>query len=264
MPLPIDFIERLKAANPIAEVMGSYVTLKRTGRDYVCLCPFHNEKTPSCHIHPDKEYFHCFGCGAGGDVITFTMKYNNLDYWEAVKLLAERDGILKHTNMIADTKEGYVVRFADVIAYINHDIDDSVRAGIMTEEDIPKNITKVLGGSKSERITTLVTSLIKGGAESLHMDDEVSDAYTALHRFMFDFVYTNPKCKSEEVKAKDMIAKLYDYYVHHIEKLPAFYMNLAYQFGIDRAICDYISGMTDGFAIETFKNLFIPLGWTKY
>ena len=175
-----------------------------------------------------------------------------------------RDGILKHTNMIADTKEGYVVRFADVIAYINHDIDDSVRAGIMTEEDIPKSITKVLGGSKSKRITTLVTSLIKGGAESLHMDDEVSDAYTALHKFMFDFVYTNPKCKSEEVKAKDMIAKLYDYYVHHIEKLPAFYMNLAYQFGIDRAICDYISGMTDGFAIETFKNLFIPLGWTKY
>ncbi|MBS6201971.1 MAG: DNA primase, partial [Ruminococcus bicirculans] len=93
MPLPIDFIERLKAANPIAEVMSSYVTLKRTGRDYVCLCPFHNEKTPSCHIHPDKEYFHCFGCGAGGDVITFTMKYNNLDYWEAVKLLAERGGV---------------------------------------------------------------------------------------------------------------------------------------------------------------------------
>lgn len=93
MPLPIDFIERLKAANPIAEVMGSYVTLKRTGSDFVCLCPFHNEKTPSCHVHPDKEYFHCFGCGAGGDVITFTMKYNNLDYWEAVKLLAERGGV---------------------------------------------------------------------------------------------------------------------------------------------------------------------------
>ena len=93
MPLPADFIDRLKAANPIAEVMGSCVTLKRTGRDYVCLCPFHNEKTPSCHVHPDKEYFHCFGCGAGGDVITFTMKYNNLDYWEAVKLLAERSGL---------------------------------------------------------------------------------------------------------------------------------------------------------------------------
>ena len=93
MPLPPEFIDRLKAANPIAEVMGSYVSLKRTGRDYVCLCPFHNEKTPSCHVHPDKEYFHCFGCGAGGYVITFTMRYNNLDYWEAVKLLADRGGV---------------------------------------------------------------------------------------------------------------------------------------------------------------------------
>lgn len=93
MPLPPEFLDRLKAANPIAEVMGSYVDLKRTGRDYVCLCPFHNERTPSCHVHPDKEFFHCFGCGAGGDVITFTMRYNNLDYWEAVKLLAERGGV---------------------------------------------------------------------------------------------------------------------------------------------------------------------------
>ena len=93
MPLPQDFIDRLKAANPIDEVMGSYVTLKRAGRDYVCLCPFHNEKTPSCHIHPDKEFFHCFGCGAGGDVITFVMKYHNLDYWEAVKMLAERGNV---------------------------------------------------------------------------------------------------------------------------------------------------------------------------
>ena len=93
MPLPQDFIDRLKAANPIEEVMGSYITLKRTGRDYICLCPFHNEKTPSCHIHPDKEFFHCFGCGAGGDVITFVMKYHNIDYWEAVKMLAERGNI---------------------------------------------------------------------------------------------------------------------------------------------------------------------------
>lgn len=103
MPLPIDFIERLKTANPIDEVMGSYVSLRRSGRDFVCLCPFHNEKTPSCYIHPDQEYFHCFGCGAGGDVITFTMKYNNLDYWEAVKLLAERGGIpLPQDNAFSD------------------------------------------------------------------------------------------------------------------------------------------------------------------
>lgn len=93
MAFPAEFTEKLKMANPIAEVMGSFVSLKRSGRDYVCLCPFHNEKTPSCYIHPDKEYFHCFGCGAGGDVITFTMKYNNLDYLEAVKLLADKAGL---------------------------------------------------------------------------------------------------------------------------------------------------------------------------
>ena len=90
MAFPVDFIERLKSANPIAEVMGEYVQTKRAGRDYVCLCPFHNEKTPSCYIHPDREFFHCFGCGAGGDVITFIMKYRNLDYLEAIKYLAER------------------------------------------------------------------------------------------------------------------------------------------------------------------------------
>ena len=95
MAFPADFIDSLKAANPIADVIGSYVSLKKSsGRDYVCLCPFHNEKTPSCHVHTDKEYFHCFGCGAGGDVITFIMKYHNLDYLEAVKMLAERGGIL--------------------------------------------------------------------------------------------------------------------------------------------------------------------------
>ena len=93
MAFPADFIERLKSANPIAEVMGEHVSMKRSGRDYVCLCPFHNEKTPSCYIHPDRDFFHCFGCGAGGDVITFTMKYNNLEYLEAVKLLAERANI---------------------------------------------------------------------------------------------------------------------------------------------------------------------------
>lgn len=94
MAFSVEFIENLKNANPINEVMGQYVTLKKSsGRDYVCLCPFHNEKTPSCHVRTDKEYFHCFGCGAGGDVITFIMKYHNLDYLEAVKMLAERAGI---------------------------------------------------------------------------------------------------------------------------------------------------------------------------
>lgn len=106
MALPLDFLERLKSANPIADVMGTYVNLKRSGRDFVCLCPFHNEKTPSCYVHPDKEFFHCFGCGAGGDVITFTMRYNNLDYWEAVKLLAERGGVPLPEDRAYDSRQG--------------------------------------------------------------------------------------------------------------------------------------------------------------
>ena len=175
-----------------------------------------------------------------------------------------RDGILKHTNMTAETKEGQVVRLADVIAYINHDIDDSVRAGILSEQDIPEKITSVLGHSKSQRITTLITSVINHGADNIGMDQPVSEAYEALHKFMFDYVYTNPKCKSEESRAQDMIAYLYQYYILHIEALPTQYMSNAYKFGADTAVCDYIAGMTDGFAVQAFKELFIPKSWTLY
>ena len=175
-----------------------------------------------------------------------------------------RDGILKHTNQKAETREGQIVRFADVIAYINHDIDDSVRAEILTEDDVPRSITDVLGHSKSERITTLITSIINGGAQEIHMDERTAQAYDALHKFMGVSVYTNPKCKSEETRAQDMIAYLYQYYILHIEALPAQYLNNAYKYGADTAVCDYIAGMTDGFAVQAFKDLFIPKSWTLY
>lgn len=93
MPIPEDFILQLKQNNPIESVMASYVRLNRSSRDYVCLCPFHSEKTPSCHVNVGKQFFHCFGCGAGGDVITFVMKAENLEYIEAVRFLAERAGM---------------------------------------------------------------------------------------------------------------------------------------------------------------------------
>ncbi|WP_028509590.1 deoxyguanosinetriphosphate triphosphohydrolase [Ruminococcus sp. NK3A76] len=176
-----------------------------------------------------------------------------------------RDGILKHTNQTALTREGCIVRIADVIAYINHDIDDSVRGNIITEADIPKSITDVLGHSKSERITNLVSAVIDGGAETISIkDDEISKAFETLHRFMFDSVYTNPKCKSEETKAQAMIAELYKHFSAHIEKLPALYMNLAYQFGIDQAVCDYIAGMTDVYATQVFEDIFVPKGWQYF
>ena len=174
-----------------------------------------------------------------------------------------KDGILKHTNDIAETKEGYVVRFADVIAYINHDIDDSIRGGIITENDIPKEITDVLGNSKSERITTLVTSIVDNGAENIHMSPEIDKAYKALHSFMFESVYRNPKCKSEEVKAQDVLKKLFEYFYKNVDKMPKLYQDLSESFDKERAVCDYIAGMTDSFAVNVFNDLFIPKGW-KY
>ena len=183
---------------------------------------------------------------------------------EGLNLTAEvKDGILKHTNQIADTKEGYVVRLADVIAYINHDIDDSIRGGIITAKDIPREIVQVLGNSKSERITTLVRSIVDNGAEDIHMSPEVDKAYKALHEFMFESVYRNPKCKAEEVKAQDMLKRLYEYYCENLNAMPALYQRLAEKFDKETAVCDYIAGMTDSFAVEHFGELFIPVSWTK-
>lgn len=175
-----------------------------------------------------------------------------------------RDGILKHTNQIADTKEGYIVRLADVIAYINHDIDDSVRAGVIKESDLPCEITEILGHSKSERITTLVSSIISNGACDIKISDNIKEAHEKLHKFMFESVYTNPLCKSEEAKAQDMISKLYEHFYKHSEKMPELYRELAEKYGIDRAVCDYVAGMTDSYAINVFSNLFIPVGWERF
>lgn len=185
-----------------------------------------------------------------------------VDHIDKLNLTYEvRDGILKHTNDIADTKEGYVVRLADVIAYINHDIDDSIRAKVITEDDLPKEATDVLGHSKSERITTLVTSIVNSGAKEIKMDADVKKAHDILHKYMFDSVYTNPVCKSEEKKVKDLVGKLYEYYISDVDRLPEEYRTLSEEFGIETAVCDYIAGMTDSFAINTFEELFIPKGW---
>lgn len=172
-----------------------------------------------------------------------------------------RDGILKHTNGVALTREGYIVRLADVIAYINHDIDDSVRAGVLKESDLPNEITEILGHSKSERITTLVKSIISNGAEEIKISQNIKEAHDRLHKFMFESVYTNPLCKSEEEKAKDMISKLYEHFCAHPEKMPELYQKLAEKYGKERAVCDYVAGMTDSYAISVFSKLFIPVGW---
>ncbi len=175
-----------------------------------------------------------------------------------------RDGILKHTDAIAETKEGFIVRCADVIAFINHDIEDAIRAGIIRQCELPENAVRVLGETKSQRITSLVTSLIRNGAENICYDPETEAAKEELKEFMFLNVYKNPKCKSEEAKAKVMIEKLYRYFLKKPEKLPADYLALADKFDKPTAVCDYIAGMTDNYCTNLFINLYVPKGWSVY
>lgn len=173
------------------------------------------------------------------------------------------NGIERHTKgEWAYTLEGRAVRYADRIAYINHDIDDAIRAGIITERDIPSRLTQVLGNSTSKRINTLVVSLIKNSSNGeLKMDDEVYDAYTSIHNYMFEHVYTSPQAKSEEKKIPDLVAKLFEYYKKHTDLLHPVMQDIAEKEGIDRAVCDYIAGMTDQYAIQMYSEFFVPKRW---
>ncbi|MEA4964960.1 MAG: deoxyguanosinetriphosphate triphosphohydrolase [Oscillospiraceae bacterium] len=175
-----------------------------------------------------------------------------------------RSGILCHTGGgTADTLEGQIVRYADRIAYINHDIDDAIRAGILREEDIPREIALVLGDTHRERINTLVENVIacSAGGGGLSMDPAVRTAMEDLRDFMFARVYRNPVAKAEEAKARDILQQLYAHYLAHPEQLPASFQTQPDPEGMPRAVCDYIAGMTDKYAIFKFNEIFIPAGW---
>ncbi len=175
-----------------------------------------------------------------------------------------RDGIVCHTRgKEADTLEGRIVKLADRIAYINHDIDDAIRGGVLREESLPPDVRRILGESKSKRINTLVLSAIRNTKDEVALDDDVQAAFDILHEFMFDRVYTNPVCKSEEKKAIAMIEQLFSFFVEHPDELPNEYISIAWQEGAQRAAADYIAGMTDGYALREFSRYFIPSGWTK-
>lgn len=173
------------------------------------------------------------------------------------------NGIERHTKgEWAYTLEGRVVRYADRIAYINHDIDDAVRAGIIEESDIPKKFTDVLGTTTSKRINTLVYSIVNNSKDGeLKMDDKVAKAYNDIHEFMFERVYKSPYAKSEEKKVPEFIYRLFEYFKRHPEKLDPLMQEIAESEGIDRAVCDYIAGMTDQYAIQMYGNLFVPKRW---
>lgn len=175
-----------------------------------------------------------------------------------------RLGILGHTGeYVPETLEGQVVRRSDQIAYVNHDIDDAIRAGILCEEDLPKDIVAILGDSHKARINTLVCDLIATSREAgtICLTPTVDTALKDLRSFMFDHVYRNPVAKGEESKAKIMLQRMFEYYITHPDALPEdFQPQLSFD-GMERTVCDYIAGMTDNYAVNKFTEIFVPAGW---
>ena len=175
-----------------------------------------------------------------------------------------RDGIVNHTGSnMASTLEGVIVKYADRIAYINHDIDDACRAGILDPDDIPQSISDVLGDGHSTRINTMVSSLIENSYDKpyIKMSEDVGRATDDLRAFLFERVYQNPIAKSEDSKAKELLMKLFEYYVAHPSKMPENYTKNLEDEGVERCVCDFLSGMTDRYAIETYNDLFVPKIW---
>lgn len=173
-----------------------------------------------------------------------------------------RDGIVCHTvGKEADTLEGRIVKLSDKIAYINHDIDDAILAEVMSEDDIPSEIRKALGYNKSQRINTLVISAIENSKDDIRLSDEINEPFQELHKFMFSKVYLNPVCKGEEKKAEALIKSLFEYFIENPLEMPVEYESICLSEGAERAACDYVAGMSDGYVLNVYNNLFIPKAW---
>ena len=175
-----------------------------------------------------------------------------------------RMGILGHTgDRIPETLEGQVVRRSDQIAYVNHDIDDAVRAGILTNEDIPREISDVLGMTHSQRINTLVCDIIYTSREAgaVCLSPSVEQALKDLRTFMFEKVYRNPVAKGQASKAKDLLCRLFEHYVNHPEALPENFQPQMSFDGLECTVADYIAGMTDNYAVDKYTEFFVPAGW---
>jgi dGTPase len=176
-----------------------------------------------------------------------------------------RNGIRCHSSgEEAATFEGRIVRYADKIAYMNHDIDDAIRAGVLEENDIPWNVRYHLGRTKSERITALVSNMIENSGEAVRFDEQHLALYHELRDFLFENLYNNDSSegvKSEEGKAKDVVRQLYAYFVKDPDKLPPEYRAIRESEDVPRAVCDYISGMTDRYCVLVYEDLFLPRSW---
>ncbi len=174
-----------------------------------------------------------------------------------------RDGVLHHTKgSEAATPEGRIVRYADQIAYIHHDMDDAVRAEILREADVPESVRRVLGETRGERLDSLIGAIIENGNEEIGMLPPIKEQFDILHQFMYDALYYNPIAKSEEGKVEELVKRLYDHFSKHPDQLPDEYRTVYQTDGACRAACDYVSGMSDNYALAVYHDLFIPKGWT--
>ena len=172
-----------------------------------------------------------------------------------------RDGILNHKlGTTPKTLEGQVVSISDRIAYLNHDVEDAVRAGVIKESELPKTVIEVLGKTSRERINKMISSAFENSvnASSVTLSSEVSSAMTELRNFMFERVYMMPTAKREEERANNMLTSMYEYFLKNSNELPKVYLNLLKDNDLQTVICDYLSGMTDRFAIKTFNQIFVP------
>ena len=185
-----------------------------------------------------------------------------VDVLEDLNLTYEvRDGIVEHKKSgHPHTLEGKIVSLSDRIAYLNHDIDDAIRAGIITENDLPEKEIKILGGTSRERINSMITSIYREsyGKNDVLMEDEKKEATEKLRDFMFEKVYIDPAARAEEGRAGEMLAAMYEYFGNHKEKLPEIYRKLLDDYDEDTVLCDYLSSMTDRYAVFTFEEIFVP------
>lgn len=176
-----------------------------------------------------------------------------------------RDGILNHQTIgKPHTLEGKVVRFSDKIAYIHHDMDDAVRAGILTEEDVPREIRDILGSSTTERLDHFIHDIVTNSMDQndIVMSEPVADAMKKIRQFMFEQVYKNPEAKAEEGKAEMLMETLYQHYLKNIDDLPEEFLNLISEGEPrEKVVCDYVGAMSDRFAIAVYEEIYIPKSW---
>lgn len=195
-------------------------------------------------------------------VVDFLEKHKDKD---GLNLTNEvRDGILNHNGSTRPfTLEGQIVKISDRVAYLNHDIDDANRAGLINISIIPANVLKVLGYTHGERINNMIKDIIFSSENKteIMMSEPIQNATNELRKFMFDNIYLNEVAKSEDRKARKIISDLFEYYYSNVEKIPNYFEKL--KFEREEMVKDYIAGMTDTFAIRQFKEIYIPMPWDK-